>query len=357
MADDKETIQSRMMSNISNQYDRSEGAFFYDSAKPVAIELEGAYKKADAILKKRYGYSATGAELDKVVAEEGLIRKKATKARGTVTITGTEGSLITKGEYVASDATNFMFLENAVIPSTKTIDVSVECIKFGTVGNVPVGAIKFFPKTLDGLQTVTSTEDFKTGYEEETDEELRERYYIKIQTPSTSGNKYHYKNWALAVTGVGGAKVFPLWNGNGTVKVVIADSNKRSASLDLITKVKMYIDPYPEGNGEGQAPIGATVTITSAVEKAINITANVTLALGIELAQVKAEFESLFEEYLKSVSFKTTYISIAKIGNLLLNTAGVIDYVDLKLNNAAINLPLLDEEIAVSGIVNLGVVT
>lgn len=68
--------------------------------------------------------------------------------------------------------------------------------------------------------------------DQETDDELRARYYIKIQTPATSGNAYHYRLWSKEVSGVGDAKVYPLWNGNGTVKVLIIDSNKTGAEPD-----------------------------------------------------------------------------------------------------------------------------
>ena len=35
-----------------------------------------------------------------------------------------------------------------------------------------------------------------------------------------AGNKYHYREWALEVTGVGDAKIFPRYNGPLSIKVV-----------------------------------------------------------------------------------------------------------------------------------------
>ncbi|MDO4302167.1 MAG: baseplate J/gp47 family protein [Clostridia bacterium] len=35
---------------------------------------------------------------------------------------------------------------------------------------------------------------------------MRDRYYLRLQMPATSGNKAHYRLWALECNGVGGAK-------------------------------------------------------------------------------------------------------------------------------------------------------
>ena len=60
------------------------------------------------------------------------------------------------------------------------------------------------------------------------------------------------------VEGVGAVKVFPLWNGRGTVKVVITGPDLTEAPEALVRKVQEYIDPEP-GMGKGKAPVGATV--------------------------------------------------------------------------------------------------
>ncbi len=54
-------------------------------------------------------------------------------------------------------------------------------------------------------------------------------------------------------------------------------------------------------------------------------------------------------------AFEARYISLARIGNLLLDVAGVEDYDRLLLNGRAENIVLQDEEIAVIGAVRLEV--
>jgi len=354
MPNDRESIQTRLLSNIDDTYNKNEGEFFYDALKPVAIEAENIYIVADGILDKTFADTATAKDLDNVVKEVGIYRKLTTKSFNIVTITGTVGAIIKKGEKVSSDSINFVFTEDSIMPISKTIDVPVICEKYGVIGNVPIGAIKYFPKTLEGLQTVTNSQAFTNGYDEETDDNLRERYYTKVQTPATSGNKYHYRNWSLEITGVGDTRVVPLWNGAGTVKVILINANKLGVDPTLVSSVKTYIDPI-DGMGEGQAPIGATCTVVSAIELEINITVILTIdPLNVTLSQVIANIESSITEYLASIAFKQNYISFAKIGAIILNTTGVIDYINLKVNGGVSNIDILDTEVAVLGGVIVG---
>ena len=57
-------------------------------------------------------------------------------------------------------------------------------------------------------------------------------------------------------------------NGKGSVKLIIANSNKRQASAELIKDVKDHIGAV---DGTGEAPIGADVTVISYTEKTVNI--------------------------------------------------------------------------------------
>lgn len=102
-------------------------------------------------------------------------------------------------------------------------------------------------------------------------------------------------------------------------------------------------------------PVGPKITVVGVTEKQINVTARITLANGFNIGQVQQEFLKLLGKYLKEIAFKLTYISIARIGNLILSTPGALDYTDLKINNSIANIGLQDEEIPVLGTVELGV--
>ncbi|AQR98106.1 baseplate J/gp47 family protein [Clostridium saccharoperbutylacetonicum] len=340
MADSSAVILNRMLSNVDPSYDTSNGSFFYDFNAPMSIELSEAYKLVEDIITRRNIATSTGDYLTELCSEEGIDRHLATYSVGQVILKGLPGAIISPGDLVSSGLINFEILESAVIIESGQVMVNIKSKTLGSIGNVPVGSITSFPKTLTGITEVTNAVATTSGYDQESDDSLKERYYIKVRTPATSGNPYHYLQWARDVVGVGSAKVFDTWNGWGSVKVVIADSNKRGANQDLIDQTFNYI--------ESVRPIGANVTVISAIEKPLNVTASITLQPGGDLDTVKAQFSNALEAYLKSVAFNTAYISIAFVGNLLLDT-GIKDYTNLMINGKAEPVTLTEEEIAVIG--------
>ena len=162
-----------------------------------------------------------------------------------------------------------------------------------------------------------------------------------VSHPITSGNKWQYISWAKSVDGVGDAKCLPLWNGAGTVKVIIVDSEKQLAGSELINKVQSYIDE--------QCPIGADVTVTTATTVSINVT----FSADVDESTIES-IKANIRNYLRDVSFANGYVSYAKIGQTILNTDGVDDYSNLKINSKTENIAISETEIAVLGGVTVG---
>ena len=245
------------------------------------------------------------------------------------------------GEKVAAGNVIFNITENAIIPNDGSVTVRIVCDSAGVKGNVEKGKINRFPVTIQGLISVTNEISTTGGSDKESDVELRKRFTEYVSHPITSGNKWQYISWAKSVDGVGDAKCLPLWNGAGTVKVIIVDSEKQLAGSELINKVQSYIDE--------QCPIGADVTVTTATAVSINVTFSADVD-GSTLENIKANIRS----YLRDVSFANGYVSYAKIGQTILNTDGVDDYSNLKINSKTENITISETEIAVLGGVAVG---
>lgn len=178
---------------------------------------------------------------------------------------------------------------------------------------------------------------------DESDEALRARYYDKVRTPAASGNSSDYRIWAMSIENVGNAKVIPLWNGPGTVKVLIVNTDfEVEESLETI--VANYIETV--------RPVGAAVTVDSPIVQSINVSATVVHTSSITDTEIKNQFEVMLKEYVNSLIFKTYTVSIAKIGALLLEIDGVADYTSLTINGSTSNITISD-----TGIPQLGTVT
>ena len=341
----QEQILSRLLSGISDEFDKTVGSFFYDIDKPVSDEIAQISTRTEEILKNGFALTATGIYLDTKVAEQGIVRKTATNSVVNVTLVGTPESIISSGDKVASDTLIFTITETATLDETGTVTVSAKCDTPGRIGNVPVGAINRFPVTLPGLVSVTNETPAEDGFDEETDDELRKRYFEKVSLPATSGSKYHYIMWAKEISGVGDAKCLPLWNGNGTVKVIIINADKGTASDELINEVAEHI--------EEQRPIGAEVTVESATPLVIDISVSLVLANGVDMETARKKITGSITKYLQKNAFSGTYISYAQIGGCILSCDEVNDYSDLLLNGGNDNIQIGETEVPTLGVITI----
>lgn len=322
-------ILNDLLASVPEEYDTSVGSFFYDHFYPVAEWLYFLQNKINELENNAFALTASGEYLDRKVAEQGITRRQSSYAKGTVRIYGNHGEIVRQNSKVAADNILFAVDKTVSIPQNGYVDVTATCVVGGSVGNVKKGEINRFPVTLPGLTAVENITDFTGGYNAETDKDLLERYIEKVSRPNVSGNKYHYIEWAKEVTGVGDAQVIPLWNGAGTVKVVIVDLDNQPASAELIDAVKSHI--------EENRPIGANVTVVAATALKLKITLTL---VSEDKTGLSDKISAVVKDYLTEVALNKSYISYAQIGSLILSVDGIDDYRNLKINGGTSNITL-----------------
>ena len=344
-------IQAEMLESIDDIYEKTKGYFLWDTLKGVAIAIKSLYSQLLVVFQKLDIENLAGSELDRFVSQRtGIERRTATYATGILTVTGT--GTVEKGAFFETKGlVRFEAVETTVIEGEA--DIAVQAVVAGISGNVPPDTVTQIPITITGINKCKNKEAFTGGYREESDEELRIRYYDNLQQPIISGNKNHYIKWAKEVPGVGKAKCFSLAYGPNTVEVCVIGNDGLPASPELIEDVQNYIDPGITGKGEGEAPAGAYCTVTTATEIKINITGNIKLIAGYNFDVVKSQIEINIKEFLKEKSFDVGYISYAQIANVIFNTPGIEDYSELQLNSSVSNIPVGEREVATLGEVNL----
>ncbi len=344
----RQEIHQEMLNDISDKYDKRVGEFVFDVTQVPANQLGKLYEYSiTEIADKLDIANLTGDELARRIKERtGITRRLATYAVGTLVAVG--NGTINQGDIFETESgLQFEAVEAVTIAEEGT--VKIRAIEAGASGNVPAQQITFMPVTLDNIDSVVNPQPTYDGFDAESDESLLQRYYERIQTPATSGNKWHYHNWAKEVQGVGDVRVFPLWDGDNTVKVVIIDANKQPASAEIVDEVQEYIDPGITGLGDGQAPIGAFCTVVSAESKDINIAFNLVLQEGYDEQDVLDTISENVIEYLKDIAFMQNFVSYAQIGSIIINSEGVADYTNLTVNGGTENIAIADDEVAVLG--------
>lgn len=330
-AKEQKAILADLQENSKSELSKIEGTFNYDMLAANSIEFGKEEVELEQAYKASFADTSWGEFLTMRAAEFGVIRKEATKAIGKVTVKG-RGNLPEGSIFATAGGLRFVTLADTEV--IDSLEVKVEAVEAGSEGNVGPGAVNQIPMNIPGITEVNNDLAMYDGYDEETDEQLLERYLLKVRTPATSGNVYHYQQWALSIEGVGQVKVLPLWAGPGTVKVVIVDSNNATANQDLINRVAAYI--------ESVRPIGATVTVTSPEPLLINVTA--AIEGFAEMDKIKANIN----EYLKGFGFSLKTVSLNRIGKILLDS-GLEDYNNLLINGFPENIVLTDDQLPVCG--------
>lgn len=325
-----EDILSDTLNRVSDDFDKREGSMIFDAVSPVSVEMVHLYIALEYMLKQSFAETADREYLIKIAKSVGVDILPPTTSIILATVDPADLELDNEDRFNV-DELNFK-----VIRKVDEGIYALECETAGQIGNVK--DVSFTPiQDIEGFNSLTFKKIERYGEDEESTEHLRNRYFIKVREPATSGNIYHYRRWSLEVNGVGAVKVFPLWNGNGTVKLVIVNNKMEVADAPLINEVKKHIEEV--------RPIGATVTVVSAKNKSISITANVKTVQGAGLDNITNVFKSKVKDFFKDNVFKTSYVSLAKIGNILLETDNVLDYSELKINGVTANIELEDEEI------------
>ena len=344
-------ILDEMLSAMPESYQKTIGFPTYDLLAAVSLRMEGTDEAIDEAKQQLDPENLSGDDLDRYIyPRSGLARKASTFAHGTLTVTGS-GTVEIGTLFESVGGVQFAATETVVIDGEGSVPVT--CTVDGTAGNLPAHSVTQMPVAVQGIASCDNPEPLTGGYAEEGDTEYYARYLLRLRTPATSGNVYHYQQWALEVSGVGHVKVFPRVQGVNTVDVVIADSTGQPAGEELVQAVQAYIDPESEGAGRGQAPIGAQCFVSAAAEKKIAIACKVFKSNTAEADSVTAAVRAAVAAYLAGTVFVQDYVSYAQIAAAILSADGVVDFEGLTVGGGTANIAVGERECPVLGEVTI----
>ncbi len=342
-----DAILERMLEQIPDSIDKREGSIIFDALAPVAVELAQTYIEMDAILNEAFADTASREYLIKRAAERGLAPSAATYtvAKGEFNIDIAVGDRFSCGDY------NYA--------ASEKISNGVWKLICETPGSTPNGNLGMLIPIdyIDGLTTAALAEILIPGEDEEETEDFRSRYFATLSTKSFGGNKADYIEKVNTVSGVGGVKVYPVWNGGGTVKLVIINSDYGKATTTLIDTVQTMVDPtINRGGGDGLAPIGHIVTVETVTETKVDLTFNITYQEGYSFHEVESYITGVIDNYFLELcktwdNNDSLIIRISQLESRLLNVTGVVDVTGTTINGEASNLVLTADAIPVRGTV------
>ena len=356
----KAQIERDMLAQVDPSLDTRQGSMIQTALGPVAWYLEGLYMALSQIQQNSNPSTAVGEALELLTAARNVNRTQARAAvrRGTFnveiptgsqfrTINGADSLVFTSGNLISSSDGSYVY--------------QLTCNTPGSAGNSYTGAL--LPVTaIAGLTSATIGAVITAGTDEETDDSLRNRYFLSFDTPAFGGNISSYRQTILALDGVGAVQVYPAWDGGGTVLCSILGDDLKPALPATVQEVQNYICPPEDGeaspspNGYGMAPIGAAVTITTGTELTLDITCNIEFAESVQngVETYQQEIEQKIQEYidqvnsdwgnpliLQAVSYPLT-VYVSRISYAILQIPAVINVTNVKINGSSADLRLTE---------------
>lgn len=345
----EELIKSKLAA-VDDSLDKREGSIIYDTLAPNSAESSRLYADMDIFADRMFADTATGDDLERRAAERNLIRNDAvnTVFKGYFYDSSGNAFDISVGDRFQGGTMNYCAAERL----DKGV-FSMKCETAGSDGNSYTG--KIIPvEYIDGLATAKISEIIIYGEDAEDDESLRKRYFETFETNSFGGNIDDYKNIVSKIDSIGGCKVYPVYYGAGTVRLVLLNNGYKVPDSNIISEVQELIDPKPKGSGYGKAPIGHDVYVEAAKGTTINVSASITISNGYDKNTVFENAKSSVEDYFIELSKQWSQndnltVRVSRIEMKILDTDGVIDAENVKINSATENIVLDSDCIPVLG--------
>lgn len=335
-----EQILERILSRMDTDLQTREGSYAYDQAAPIAWEIWRQLMTLDELIDAFYVGPKSGKYLDDHARLFAMARREGTKAEAKLTLTGRDGTTVPAGTaFFTASGLEFRLLADTAIRGGSAAG-RIQAAQVGSQYNVAAGSVTQILRTIPGLEKFEAG-PAEGGTDPETDDSLFERIDEHRKRPPTSGNPAHYREWALSMDGVGAVRVTPLWKGPGTAKVLIAGYDRRPVDDAVVAACTEYI--------ESQRPVGADVTVASAQAVPVNISINVILSPGASLEGVQEAYVSKLDTYLSAIAFEENVVYTRRVGALLLDVDGVVDYSMVTLNGVHGNLILDGDSVPIPG--------
>lgn len=349
-------ILINMLAEVTEKLDKREGSLIHSSLAPIAKMLSKLYLDLIDVENNSFVQTANGNYLDMIAEERGLTRLTSTAAirKGKFdkevgigmtfeTLSGSESMIFTVTEFIESSG-GFWYYR-------------LECAEKGIKGNGYTGGLTDL-NNINGLGVAQLEDIIVPGTENESDDELRDRYLKSLDSKSFGGNIAGYEDYLQKVDGLGPFQIYPFWQGGGTVLISFLNSEQEIPDVEFVKQIQDMIcppeadDTDPSANGYGVAPIGAKVTVKAPDRVDLTISGKVMINVGEDFEAVKQNIKTNVERYLTGVrktwgnrekatdiTYKLSVI-YAQIYSQIINTENVLNIKEITLNGGEVDLVL-----------------
>lgn len=326
-----------MLEQVPDKVDKREGSIMYNTLAPSAYFLfRQNFMFGFLMGLQLFADTATGQWLERVTNDFGINRELATQALRQINTYDTK-----KNPYDVPIGTRFA-IDEVTFKLTEKIDTGkykALCEQYGTTGNWPRETLLPVDNIGGNFGYAQLVSDpLIPARDDETDDSLRERFYLYVRAKPYGGNKADYKLKVMQIEGVGKVAVFgaPVM-GPGRVGIIITDEQGGPASEELIERVKDVV----KEEGDGIAPIGHKPSVKTVTERNIDVTATLKLRDGAQFELIKPKVDAALKTYIEGIDFEEDTIYYSKVIAAILDAdLSIRDATNVTLDGTTSNVTL-----------------
>jgi len=349
-----------LLSKGTRLTDVNPGSIARTLCEVCALRLDECYYLAEQLLNMFFLKALTGDLLVQRVSDL-ITRNLGAKSTGAITASRSTpapfSQLVPTGTvfHVKSGTVEVVSTADATLnQGDNSISIPVKAVAVGKDGNLQTGTVlQQVGVAVSLIETVTVVAPgLSGGIDNESDDALRSRYLSILQSQRGQGNISDYCKWIDEYGGIGFVLVDPLWQGPGTVQVVILDQDGNIPTPDVIASLQEYLDPGSQGLGLGKAPVGAKVTVQApSVVNLVLTIPGLVVESGYTPEQVKTNLATAAKAHALSVS-PGGVLRLKDLEAAISNAAGVLDFGDVLVNGSRQNIELAaDQKAALAEVV------
>lgn len=327
--------------------DTREGSVYMDAAAGHCLRVAKFYEDLRSVFDLLFADTCTGDVLDEWAAQKQIYRKAATSSYYVPVLDGVAPADLLGDRFMAGGYYFVLVQEGE--------DFYLQSELTGTKTNYLLKGERLIPvRNTMGLKSATLGDMYAAGTDQESDEDLRERWREALSEPAENWNKQQYKTSCEAYDGVGRAIITPLAYGPCTVKALIISSEGTSPPDSLIEQIQEEMDPDSEGVGRGKVLLGCKFYAVAAGQETVNISFDVVIASGYSLESTKETVRQELIQYMKNIALDTPdgenmVAQYMKVIGILANTSGIKDLANLTLNGLSENVSIGADNVPVLG--------
>jgi len=354
-----------LTANSKKLTDTNKGGVARTMLEAAAIEMEEIYLQMVTGLEEAIPvsvYNTFDFQRLEAAAASGLLRF-GISAPATSPIAVPIGS----AARIPGGSITYVTTKDAVIATGQTyVDVISAADTPGTASNTSANTITEFVASVPGVETVTNTQPFVNGRDQETDDARLARFrdYIRSLARGTI-NACLY-----------GAKLAKLVDGNGIVYEYVASASLvepyitdhaqpvarfliyihnggSGTSPSLVALAQKIVDGYYEADGTpvpGWKAAGTIAVVSAATDHTVNVTGTVNVASNYDSAAVILEAKNAIAYYIQKLGVGRNVLKAEMIAIVKRDIPGVLN---VTISSPSGDVTIASNEKAVSGTITL----